>query len=172
MAINGIRLLEDALAKLKVTYRQYLSFAERDVAWTLQLSMLEALRSSKADLQMYNNHKVAPRRLVDLAVVRGSAVETVLELKYEPDHDRTDITPGKLSPSVVYWNSKRDGGVIPDIERVRYFVEHGAARTGCSVLIDEGSYFRHREAPEGSRWENWGKSPYSASGISVLVAKF
>ncbi len=174
MTLHSLQLFEDAVNWLRSNYSCFNFFLERDIVWTLQTRIITEARKQQLPLSVYDNHKLpGSRRLADLAIVNaGNSPEILVELKYEPDHNRTDITAGKLNPSKVYWNHPRDGGVEPDIARAREFVNEGIARVGCSMLIDEGSHFSGKPAPEGSRWVEWGQSPYSQARISVLIAHF
>lgn len=175
MTQDSSQLFEAALGWLKDNYRSFHFFQERDIVWTLQIHMLKEIETSNLPFKIYDNHKLARDKGVDLAILdRGNATDTVVEIKYEPDHKRggLDISMGKLNPSRVYWNSPRDGGVEPDVHRINQIVRQRTARTSFSVFIDEGSYFSSRPAPEGAKWENWGRSPYSQALISVLRARF
>jgi len=167
------QLLENALTWLRDNYRSCRFFAERDIVWTLQMHMICEAESRTPRLNIYDNHKLLNRKQVDLAILSDrNTVDVVVEVKYEPDHRRTDISPGKLKPSKVYWKSKRSGGVEPDIDRVREFVMNSGVRTGYALFIDEGSHFKLKPAPKDSHWEDWGESPYSKTRISVLIARF
>ncbi len=168
------QLFDDALVWLRDNYRSYHFFAERDIVWTLQTHMIREAQSRTQGLKIYDNHKLVKGKQADLVIISNdNSADTVAEIKYEPDHARLDITPGKLNPSKVFWKSKRYGGVEPDIVRVRDYVAQGLARTAMAVFIDEGSHFRSkRTAPEGSKWIDWGKSPYSEATVSVMIARF
>ena len=169
------QLFESALGWLNDNYSSFRFFQERDIVWTLQKHIFKEIEIFNLPFKIYDNHKLARGKEVDLAILdRDNAADTVVEIKFEPDHKRgsSDITVGKLNPSRVYWNSPRNGGVEPDVRRIRELVRQGTSRIGFSVFIDEGSFFSSRPAPEGARWENWGKSPYSQALISVLKAQF
>lgn len=175
MVQNSWQLLEQALAWLKDNYKSFRFFAERDIVWTLQTHIFREAEIQKLPFKIYDNHKLAGGKQVDLAVLNmDNSADTVIEIKYEPDHHRAglDISAGKLNPSKVFWNSRRYGGVEPDIDRVRKFVAQGVTKTGFCIFIDEGSHFSWRSSPEGSMWVDWGESPYSKARISVLTARF
>jgi len=175
MVQNSCQLFERALAWLKDNYNSFHFFAERDVVWTLQTHVLREAEIRKLPFRIYDNHKLVGGKQVDLAILNmDNSADTVMELKYEPDHHRAglDISAGKLNPSKVFWNSRRYGGVEPDIDRVREFVAQGVAKIGFCIFIDEGSCFSRRLSPEGSRWVDWGESPYSKARISILTTRF
>jgi len=173
MTLYSPKLFEEAVNWLMSNYRLYNFFVERDIVWTLQTRIIAEARKQQVLLRVYDNHKLRGGKLVDLAVVDASnSPEIIAEIKYEPDHNRTDISAGKLNPSRVFWNHPRFGGVEPDIARTREFVNQGMAKVGHFILIDEGSHFCGRPEPEGSLWVEWGKSPYSPAKISVLIARF
>jgi len=98
------------------------------------------------------------------------------QMRHVNDHNMSYITlgisAGKLFPSRVFWNSKKYGGVEPDIDRVRKFVAERVANHGFFILIDEGSHFTKMPLPEGGTWMDWGPSPYSKARISLLRVKF
>jgi len=173
MIQNSMQLFENALTYLKDNYKSYHFFVERDIVWTLQLYMIKEVETQQLPFKIYDNHKFVKGKQADLVILnKDQSIDTLVEMKYEPDHMRAnvDIFAGKFPR--VYWNSKRDGGVEPDIVQVRSFVEQGFASLGFSIFIDEGSHFFRKTAPEGSMWVNWGQSPYSNKIISVLISKF
>ena len=175
MVRDSSQLFEEALAWLKDNYKSFRFFAERDIVWTLQTHMMEEVEGLKLPLRIYDNHKLAWGKQADLVLLNpDNSADTTAEVKYEPDHHRADvdISAGKLNPSKVFWNSKTYGGVEPDIDRIRKFVTQGITRIGISIFIDEGSYHSWRSPPEGSKWVDWGQSPYSNARISVLIARF
>ena len=152
MTLHSPQLFEEALNWLRSNYGQHNFFAERDIVWTLQTHLIKEIKKQDLSLKVYDNHKVFERKSADLVVADESdSPEIIVEIKYEPDHKRADIWAGKLNPSKVFWNSSRDGGVVPDIVRVRKFVNQGIARVGYSIFIDEGSHFSKRAAPD---WES------------------
>jgi hypothetical protein len=100
------------------------------------------------------------------------SILVVAELKYEPDHARTDISRGKLSPSKVFWDSDRNHGVVQDINRIVSLIRSGYSEVGYVTFIDEGGHHSWRDAPNGSIWDDtWGKSPYSEKTMAVLLFK-
>ena len=115
-----------------------------------------------------NDYAVAkgPRRglCADLAILdRGGKIKVAAEFKYEPDHRRQDILRQKLP--LVGWKDMEK-----DIARIRTFVEPGVIESGYTVFIDEGGYFRHRDAHLGSNWIDWPKRE-SRSAPSILFSR-
>ena len=90
--------------------------------------------------------------------------EFAIEFKYEPAHSRTDIPPSKF-PVVEDWKK-----VVLDIDRVKRFVDKSLARGAMSLFIDEGGYYRKRDAPPGSRWEDWHTDGWTHP-VSVLISE-
>ena len=105
-------------------------------------------------------------RSADL-VIRDAdkAVVVAAEFKYEPSHRRAELLPAKLP--VVFWGTD---GVAKDINRIREFVDRGAARAAFAVFIDEGGYFRYRPAHPGTEWRDWPTSHPGGHEVSVLWA--
>ncbi len=168
-------LFEESLTWLQANYRSFCFFMERDIVWTLQTHMIEEAERRRLPVWIYDNHKLAGGKQVDLAIIKkDDSTLTAVEIKYEPDHHRAtlDISAGKLFPSRVFWNSKKYGGVEPDIDRVRKFIAERVANHGFFILIDEGSHFTKMPLPEGATWMDWGPSPYSKARISLLRVRF
>ena len=165
---------------LKQSYMRYAFYTERDIEWLLQTFIWSAIRTKRLPLEIYNNFPMykMPRRSVtaDLAIIStNERVETAIELKYEPDHERgqkpnREIWPTKLQPSVVFWSG--EGSVEKDISRVQEYVTKGICKTGISIFIDEGRRFRHRPAFVESKWVDWSVNSPRISKMSLLVAVF
>ena len=169
----SIQLFEEVVAWLEANYKSYHFFEERDIVWTMQTHMLSEIGKHNLDFKIYDNHKCVKDKHADLAILNGNlTIDTLIEVKYEPDHTRANIDIYSKKFPRVYWNNKRYGGVEPDIDRIRNLVRQGIAKTGYSIFIDEGSHFATKSEPEGSVWVEWGTSPYSNKKISVLVSKF
>lgn len=171
---SASQLFEEAVQWLKDNYKTYRFFTERDIVWTLQLHLLEEINKQHLPLNVSDNQKMQNKTLVDLAILEQNtgSIPLVAELKYEPDHARVDISPGKLSPSKVFWDSERNHGVVQDIHRIENLIENGHSEVGYVLFIDEGGHHSWRKAPSGSTWEySWGESPYSRNDISVLKLK-
>jgi hypothetical protein len=147
-------IFESVLAWLKENYRQHIFFVERDVVWTVQLALIREIERQHLPLRVFNDYAIVkgPRGrrglCADLAILNEGGVELAAEFKYEPDHRRRDVLQQKLP--VVGWLDMQK-----DILRVRTFVETGVVRFGYTVFIDEGGFFRNREAHSGSSWIDW-----------------
>lgn len=148
-------LFEYTLEWLKQHYSGYRFYAERDVVWTVQTRLNREIEKRGLPYRVFNDYRVAPRRLVDLVITHNNTVVVAVEFKYEPSHNRRsdrggDILKGKLDPSVVDWKA-----VVEDIRRVQGYVAQGKSKTAYSVFIDEGGEFRWRTSPDGSEWLAW-----------------
>lgn len=161
-------LFEDVLAWLNESYDQFTFYVERDVVWTIQGELIRKIRERQMPLRIFNDFAVVkgPRRglCADLAILdQSNKVKLAAEFKYEPDHRRTDILRQKLP--VVGWKDMEK-----DISRIREFIEAGAIEAGYTVFIDEGGFFRRREAHLGSSWIDWPPSESRAS-TSILFSR-
>lgn len=169
--MEAARLFEKAIAQLRHDYATHRFFTERDIVRVVQMQLLSDMRENQTDLLVHDNHRMPNRKLVDLAIVHPQGeVLCVAEFKYEPDHGRKDIAPGKLNPSKVFWGA-RTSGVIQDMECIEVLVRGAMCGVGYTIFIDEGEWFDHRAAPGDSKWENWGKSPYSEKMVRTLCLK-
>ena len=164
-------VFESAIEWLRDNYSSFGFVAERDIVWTLQKHLKEALRENGLSHEVFNDYPMLPgkrRALSTDLVVRDSSgvVEVAAEFKYEPSHRRPDILPNKLP--VVFWGAE---GVAKDVLRAREYVERGKARVAYAIFIDEGGYFRHREPHPGSVWKDWGDCGSLVFDVSVLWSK-
>jgi hypothetical protein len=94
---------------------------------------------------------LGPRRSrsADLAIRTASGdVLLAAEFKFEPDHARRDLLANKFP--VTGW-----GDALKDIGRIEEFVSAGKVPVAYAVLIDEGRFYRTREAHPGSEWIDW-----------------
>ena len=158
-------LFFDVLSWLRNTYRSHRFFTERDVVWTVQKRLLQEAASRNLQHRVFHNDRMtkgeAKSAPADLALLGpGDRAHLAIEFKYEPDHERvrTEFPASKFP--VVDWKE-----VTKDIERVQEFVREGFTPRAVSVFVDEGSHFRRRPAPGGSRWEDW-----EISGCDYRVA--
>ncbi len=124
-------VFESAIEWLRDNYSSFGFVAERDIVWTLQKHLKEALRENGLSHEVFNDYPMLPgkRRSLsaDLVVSDASGVvEVAAEFKFEPSHRRRDILPGKLP--VVFWGAE---GVAKDVVRAREYVERGKSPT-CS----------------------------------------
>lgn len=160
--MDAVSLFDDAVSWLKENYSGFRFFLERDIVWTVQAHIITRIETENLEYRIYHNFPMLPGKTVDLAILRqDNSVALAAEFKYEPSHDRKfkEFLPNKLP--VVFW----DEGVGKDILRIQEFVDRGKADMAYMLFIDEGGYFRWREAFAGSQWIDWGR------GISVLSAK-
>lgn len=170
--MTALDLFAQTLAWLRQEYARFRFFTERDVVWTVQTHLIEAVVRAGVPLRVFSDYGIVrgERRSLsaDIALVGPDGqVELTVEFKYEPSHARGDI-PGSKFP-VVFWGSD---GVGKDVERVRAWVAEGRARVGVAVFIDEGGQFRHREPHAGSRWIDWDKHPeYGQTSVLWTEAK-
>jgi hypothetical protein len=149
----AVEIFEGALAWLNETYRQHTFFVERDVVWTLQLALKREIQRRGLPLRVFNDYAIlkGKRRglCADLAILNDQdRVEVAAEFKYEPDHRRRDIRQQKLP--VVGWKDMQK-----DILRIGAFPEARAIEFGYTVFIDEGAFYRRRQAHAGSSWIDW-----------------
>ena len=162
---TATELFEEALKWLRRNYVRFRFFAERDVVWTVQVRLMEAIEQERLPFRVFNDYPMlaGKRRSLsaDLAILgQDSLVELAAEFKYEPAHSRDDIQRQKFP--VVIWGRS---GVGKDVERVQEFVEKGRAEVAYAMLIDEGGYFRNRAPHPGSEWVDWG------NGVWVLFSR-
>ena len=146
-------LFENTLEWLKQHYSDYRFYAERDIVWTVQTRLNREIEKRGLPYRVFNDYTMEPRVRVDLAILNDDTVDTVVEFKYEPSRARSTTNGGDIVKTkfpVVFWSE-----VLKDIERVRGFARNGQTKTGYSVLIDEGGYFKRRTLPHGSNWEKW-----------------
>ena len=118
--------------------------------------MIREIASRGLPFRVFNDYAVVkgPRRglCCGIAIVdQSNKVKLAAEFKYEPDHRRQDILRQKLP--VVGWVDMQK-----DITRIRTFVDAGAIESGYTIFIDEGGFFRHRDAHTGSDWVDWPQS--------------
>ena len=145
---------------LREHYGEYRFFTERDIEWTLQRHLMQAIREANLPYRVFHNHTVAKGTQADLAILNADfEIEVAVELKYEPSHARStgrggDIWYTKLEPSVVFWAG--EGSVAKDVQRVQQYAEEKRANAAYSVFIDEGGAFSHRDPHPGSEWRDWG----------------
>ena len=115
--------------------------------------MIAAIAKRRLDLQVSSDHLLerGPERArrADLALVDPKGrVDVALELRWEPDHRRPDLPTAKLPQ--VSWKA-----IVGDAQRVRRWVKDGRCAVGMSVFLDEAGYYRIREAPRGTTWQDW-----------------
>ena len=167
---SGIASVARPAAWLQDHYSEFEFWVERDLVWTVQSHLGQVIKERGLPYSVINDYPMLPgigrARSADL-VIRDAdkAVLVAVECQYEPAHGRADLLPAKLP--VVFWGNH---GVAKDIERIRKFVEQGAARVAFAVFIDEGGYFRHRPAHPGAEWRGWPTGHPGGYEVSVLWA--
>jgi hypothetical protein len=166
----AVGLFEEVIAWLQDHYSEFEFWVERDLVWTVQSHLGQVIKERGLPYSVINDYPMLPgigrARSADLVIRNADkAVLVAVEFKYEPAHGRADLLPAKLP--VVFWGNH---GVAKDIERIREFVEQGAARVAFAVFIDEGGYFRHRPAHPGAEWRDWPTGRPGGHEVSVLWA--
>lgn len=164
---NPDALFDSTVKRLQQNYTSYRFFKERDIEWTLQLSLWREIENRHLPLAVLENHKMPDGGQVDLAIIQHQtqSVLCVAELKYEPDHLRRDI-PAKKFPKVV-WNTE----VMHNIARLRKLVEAGKTKVGYLLFIDEGSHHAPYHKEGGAQWLSWGQGPYSQKPPAIALTK-
>jgi hypothetical protein len=157
-----------ALRWLQENYFRFRFYTERDIVWTIQQYAIQLVENRRLNFKVYNDYPIAFHdkcARVDLAFLDESdLIALALEFKYEPSHQRKDILPTKFP--VILWDE-----VKKDIERIHYFVESGKAQATCSILIDEGGYFRKRPPAERSDWIDWNHDAINRYPVALLLSK-
>ena len=157
MRDDVVELFRESLTWLRKTWCGHQFFVQRDVVWTLQKHLIDAVAARHLPYRVCHNYTMWKGSRTALALVGGDGrVTLAVEFQYEPNHDRADeFTPGKFDPSVVDWND----GVGFGVKRVHEFVAKGLAEGAVSLFFDEGGHFAHRKPHPGSRWDTAGPFP-------------
>lgn len=160
-------LFEDAIGWLNQHYAEFHFFLERDVVWTIQKHLLEAIDAHRLPYRVNYNHDLlgSKQHWADLTIINSNcSVEVAIEVKYEPSHQREDISHTKLP--VVEWPS-----VCRDVSRVQRYVNEGKAISAYSFFLDEGRFFGGKAnypAPPSAEWRDWNLGSSSLFQPSVL----
>jgi hypothetical protein len=167
---DAAQIFEDAIRWLRDAYDDRPFFLERDVVYTVQLRLWEQIRAHSLNWSVFNDYPMipGPRRHLsaDLAIRSdGGDVLLAAEFKFEPAHSRPDLLSHKFP--VIGW-----GDPLKDIARIREFVTGGKARVAYAVLIDEGRFFRVREAHPDSEWIDWDARTPDGQAVSILWARW
>jgi hypothetical protein len=173
--VGAAALFEEAIAWLGEHYGEFEFWMERDLVWTVQSRLRKVIGYRGLPYEIFNDYPMLPglRRSRSADLVIRATDRTVLvaaEFKYEPSHYRPEFLalPTSKFP-IVDWGYE---GVARDIARIREFVEVGGARAAFAVLVDEGRYFRHRQAHPGSEWRDWEPAGPVTYRPSVLWARW
>lgn len=149
---EAARLFEEALTWMLNTFASHRFVKERDIEWTLYKSLRDRVESHGLPYRVFDGYTMsatAPKLSADLVVLTPpDTVEVAIELKYEPDNRRVDITSGKF-PRYDY------SEVVKDVGKIKTYVEQGLAREAYAILIDEGGYHVRQSSPVGSEWRDW-----------------
>lgn len=148
------------------TRRTY--YTERDIVFTLQTRLTEALRHREPSVQVFNDYKLLPTARADLVVVDESQhfpAVLAVEFKYEPDRRRQDIPAGKFP--VTSWTE-----ITKDIARAEVFVVEERARVGYAVLIDEDGRYRDRAHPAFGQMIAMGRPDTAGGSAACWVQRF
>jgi len=147
-ALIASALVEEAVDWLREHYGEFEFWVARDLVWTVQTHVRQMVRERELPYLVLNNYPMlaGSRRSLSADLVvrdRPTGAMVAAEFKYEPAHWRTEFmaTPGMLPVQV--WGAE---GVAKYVGRIRAFVEEGAASVAFAVFVDEGRYFRHRQA--------------------------
>jgi hypothetical protein len=163
-------MFEDAVRWLRDTYDDHPYFLERDVVYAVQVYLWEQIRVRGLDWSVFNDYPMLPgqRRSFSADLAICSPIDGVLlaaEFKFEPDHGRPDLLAHKFP--VIGWADP-----LKDIERIREFVSARQALVAYAVLIDEGRFFRTRDAHPGSEWIDWDSRTPDGHAVSILWARW
>lgn len=147
------KVFKDALDWLAATYPKHGFSVERDLVWTLQRRLLRMIRKDGILWRVFNDYPMlsGPHRALsaDLVIVdEAKGVLLAAEFKFEPNHERHDISEGKFP--VCVWKD-----IEKDCLRVNEFVAQGKAHIAYAILIDEGGYFRGRTPSLAQTWSRW-----------------
>jgi len=124
-------------------------YTERDFVWICQqklLNYLKAHQSLNTDYLLTYEHPIniktisgPTKRYADLAILSkiGNEPIFIIEFKYEPNHNRTDIMKEKLP--VVSMD-----GITKDRDRIREMVNSHENLKWLFVLFDEGNFFKDK----------------------------
>lgn len=167
---EAAQLFEDAIGLLCETYDDRPYFVERDIVYTVQLLLWKLVRERGLDWSVFNDFPMLPGRRrslsADLAVRSGAGhVLLAAEFKYEPAHHRLDLLSHKFP--VIGW-----GDPLKDISRIREFVTAGKTPIAYAVLVDEGRFYRNRDAHPGSKWIDWDARTPDGHSVSILWARW
>lgn len=179
--MDWIRVFEDCLERIKINYKEYHFYCERDFVWTLQRLIDEYIRKNNLPFKVYNDYPIEPgkrrSKSVDLAIVsneldykellNGQAMaELAVEFKFQPSKMRKDEVCIHKFPA-VFWP-----GIVEDVNRVKRFVKDKRTKKSIAIFVDELSYYkRPKYAIQGSGWIDWGNYGSQNLNVSVFYTK-
>lgn len=167
---EAAQMFEDAIRSFRDAYDDQPFFVERDIVYSVQLHLWKLVRERGLDWSVFNDYPMLPglrrSRSADLAIRSDTGhVLLAAEFKYEPAHRRMDLLSHKFP--VVGWNDP-----LKDISRIREFVTAGKTPVAYAVLVDEGRYFRARNAHVGSEWIDWNARTPEGHVVSILWSRW
>jgi hypothetical protein len=156
-----------ALVWLGETYGERIFYVERDVVFTLQRRLREAVDELGDDSRVYNDYPMLPgaRRSLsaDLVLLAPDGrVSVAAEFKYEPCHNRLDVLKNKLP--VTVW-----ADIVKDTVRCADFVAAGKADVAYAICIDEGGYLGRRDLSVWADRRRWSGQPHHHHPVDVLI---
>jgi hypothetical protein len=155
-----------ALAWLGETYGERIFYVERDIVFTLQARLRQAVAELGDMARVYNDYPMlpGPRRSLsaDLVVLAPDGhVAVAAEFKYEPCHNRLDVLKNKLP--VTVWTD-----IVKDTARCAEFVAAAKADVAYAVCIDEGGYLARRDLSVWADCRRWSSEPYMTTRLTYL----
>jgi hypothetical protein len=172
-------LFREAMEHVKLNYKSFCFFAERDSVWTVQKKLITLASANFARYQVINEYRMPQipgiaRSKVDLVVIHKTTevsnavpVELAVEFKYQWKRGRPHVLDRKFP--LIFWSGK--SSVLADIEKASGYCEKGLAKCAIAILIDEDGYFHnnHPEEPtEHSEWQEWKISAETLAPVWVL----
>ena len=163
-------MFQDVIAWLRDTYDDRTLFVERDLVYTVQVRLWREVRERGFDWSVFNDYPMlpGPRRALcaDLAILSGRGDGLLAaEFKFEPSHSRADLLTHKFP--VIGWADS-----LKDISRIREFVSAGKVPIAYAVLVDEGRFFRSRQAHDGGEWVDWDARAPTGHAVSILWSRW
>lgn len=159
-------ILDSVLKWLESAYGDYDFFLERDIAWTIQCKVRESIYKGHYQLKVVHEF-----RKFDLAILNNQNIDqVVIELKYEPDHQRAnegDFLNTKFD--VCAWCD-----ILKDIKKAEDYVSQNPSRKAVTILFDEGDYWKKKQpqAPPHTKWEIWKCNGRKPRHFHILIGRF
>lgn len=121
------KLLRDGVNYLLDNYQSFNFFYERDISWILQKYMLDRIDKEKLPNKLYCEYD-----LFDMVVFNDNELDYVVEIKYEPSHERPDIQTKRLKQHCITIND-----INNDIDKISKYEK---VKKGFVIFVDEGSF--------------------------------